>query len=275
MHACSRASSAKSARVASMDGRPADDRRARNRAGGQLGDSIAIDGVCLTVVAADGNARFRRGAARRSRARRSEPSTRGRGSTWSRRSAPATRSAATTSRATSTASARCAASSPRARAGAFGSTRPPSFCSYIVEKGSIAVQGTSLTVAAVDDAGFAVALIPHTLQETTLGELAPERPREPRGRRAREIRREAPAPLAFTDGRDHTVRHRRRGDRGDPRRPHGRRRRRRGPRERRRPDDRRAVRDARRDQLHGDACARADLPLPHRGARRRARRCAR
>jgi riboflavin synthase len=43
---------------------------------------------------------------------------------------------------------------------------------YVVEKGSIAVEGTSLTVAAVDDAGFAVALIPHTLAATTLGALA-------------------------------------------------------------------------------------------------------
>ena len=43
---------------------------------------------------------------------------------------------------------------------------------YIVEKGSIAVQGTSLTVAAVDDTGFAVALIPHTLQATTLDGLS-------------------------------------------------------------------------------------------------------
>jgi riboflavin synthase len=44
---------------------------------------------------------------------------------------------------------------------------------YAVEKGSIAVQGTSLTVAALDDAGFAVALIPHTLEATTLAELVP------------------------------------------------------------------------------------------------------
>jgi riboflavin synthase len=44
---------------------------------------------------------------------------------------------------------------------------------YVVEKGSIAVEGTSLTIAAVDDAGFAVALIPHTLTATTLGELEP------------------------------------------------------------------------------------------------------
>jgi riboflavin synthase len=46
---------------------------------------------------------------------------------------------------------------------------------YAVEKGSIAVQGTSLSVAGLDEEGFAVALIPHTLEETTLGELEPGR----------------------------------------------------------------------------------------------------
>jgi riboflavin synthase len=50
---------------------------------------------------------------------------------------------------------------------------PRDLLKYVVEKGSIAVDGTSLTVAATDDDGFAVALIPHTLAVTTLGELAP------------------------------------------------------------------------------------------------------
>jgi riboflavin synthase len=50
---------------------------------------------------------------------------------------------------------------------------PPDLLRYVVEKGSIAVEGTSLTVAALDEAGFAVALIPHTLTATTLGELEP------------------------------------------------------------------------------------------------------
>ena len=40
---------------------------------------------------------------------------------------------------------------------------------YIVEKGSITVDGVSLTVVDVDDAGFAVSLIPTTLDMTTLG----------------------------------------------------------------------------------------------------------
>ncbi|HVU76975.1 MAG TPA: riboflavin synthase [Gaiellaceae bacterium] len=52
----------------------------------------------------------------------------------------------------------------------------PDVLRYLVEKGSIAVQGTSLTVAGVDDGGFAVALIPHTLAATTLGDLEPGAP---------------------------------------------------------------------------------------------------
>jgi len=42
---------------------------------------------------------------------------------------------------------------------------------YVVEKGSIAVDGVSLTVAAVEDEGIRIALIPHTLEVTTLGTL--------------------------------------------------------------------------------------------------------
>jgi riboflavin synthase len=47
----------------------------------------------------------------------------------------------------------------------------PELLQYVVEKGSIAVDGVSLTVAALDERGFAVALIPHTLEVTTLGSL--------------------------------------------------------------------------------------------------------
>jgi riboflavin synthase len=44
---------------------------------------------------------------------------------------------------------------------------------YVVEKGSIAVDGVSLTVASVDEGGFIVALIPETLERTTLGAATP------------------------------------------------------------------------------------------------------
>jgi len=45
---------------------------------------------------------------------------------------------------------------------------PPQFLKYLVYKGSIAIDGVSLTVAEVDHAGFAVWLIPHTLEVTNL-----------------------------------------------------------------------------------------------------------
>jgi riboflavin synthase len=45
----------------------------------------------------------------------------------------------------------------------------PALLRYVVEKGSIAVDGVSLTVAAVDEESFAVSLIPETLERTTLG----------------------------------------------------------------------------------------------------------
>ena len=52
----------------------------------------------------------------------------------------------------------------------------PDVLRYVVEKGSIAVDGVSLTVARVDDEGFDVSLIPETLERTTLGESDVGRP---------------------------------------------------------------------------------------------------
>lgn len=44
---------------------------------------------------------------------------------------------------------------------------------YLVEKGSVAVDGVSLTVVDVDDERFRIAVIPHTAEVTTLGRLRP------------------------------------------------------------------------------------------------------
>ena len=52
----------------------------------------------------------------------------------------------------------------------------PALLRYVVEKGSIAVDGVSLTVAALDDQTFTVSLIPETLQRTNLGVSAPGTP---------------------------------------------------------------------------------------------------
>ena len=62
-----------------------------------------------------------------------------------------------------------------------GSTRlrfsaPADLLRYVVEKGSITVDGVSLTVAGVETDGFTVAVIPHTLEVTNLGVKGPGEP---------------------------------------------------------------------------------------------------
>ncbi|MCX6346050.1 MAG: riboflavin synthase [Armatimonadetes bacterium] len=51
----------------------------------------------------------------------------------------------------------------------FEFSAPAEVLHYIVEKGSIAIDGISLTVVSVGDSGFTIAVIPHTLSVTTLG----------------------------------------------------------------------------------------------------------
>jgi riboflavin synthase len=63
-----------------------------------------------------------------------------------------------------------------ARAGdswTFTFSLPPALARYAVEKGSIAVDGVSLTIASLRDGSFDVAVIPHTFSETTLGDRKP------------------------------------------------------------------------------------------------------
>ena len=53
---------------------------------------------------------------------------------------------------------------------------PPPLLRYVVEKGSIAVNGVSLTVVGVGEDWFSVSLIPETLDRTTLGAAVPGAP---------------------------------------------------------------------------------------------------
>ena len=62
-----------------------------------------------------------------------------------------------------------------------GSTRvrfsaPPDLLRYVAEKGSITVDGVSMTVTSVGEGGFGVAVVPHTLAVTTLGAKKPGDP---------------------------------------------------------------------------------------------------
>jgi riboflavin synthase len=50
---------------------------------------------------------------------------------------------------------------------------PEELLPYVVERGSIAIEGVSLTIADLDDAVLEVSLIPETLERTTLGDLEP------------------------------------------------------------------------------------------------------
>jgi len=60
-----------------------------------------------------------------------------------------------------------------ARSVRFSIEAPAELARYIVHKGSITIDGTSLTVNAVDGARFELNIVPHTLQETVMGEYQP------------------------------------------------------------------------------------------------------
>jgi riboflavin synthase len=135
----------------------------------EIGDSIAVDGVCLTVVeASPGRLAFD-----------VVPETSGRVKPFGDRVnvEPALRAGdplgghqvqGHVDGTGSVASVATTADGVRVRIEAA-----PELLRYCVEKGSITVDGVSLTVAGVNETGFEVALIPHTLEVTTLGELLP------------------------------------------------------------------------------------------------------
>ena len=140
----------------------------------KLGDSVAVDGVCLTVVArADSTlafdavpetlARTSLGTLDRDSRVNLEPSLRA-GDPLGGHIVQGHVDGVGTVRSIE----------PEGDGRRVWVDAPADLLRYVVEKGSIAVNGTSLTVAVTDGDGFAVALIPHTLGATNLGGLAPE-----------------------------------------------------------------------------------------------------
>ena len=140
---------------------------------------------------------------------------------------------------------------------------PPDILRYIVDKGSIAVDGVSLTAFEVDDAGFSVSLIPETLERTTLGAAEPGRTVNLEVDVLAKYAEKAARARWEGERHERALQHHRGGDRGRPRREDGGGLRRGGPRERGRSHPGRPVRHAGGHQLHGHARARADLPGPH------------
>jgi len=143
--------------------------------GAAVGDSVAIDGVCLTVVAVDGDTlafdavpetldRTSLGLLHAGSRVNLEPAL---------RAGDALGGHYVQGHVDGVGVVRSVEDEGNGRRVWFDA--PADVLRYAVEKGSIAVQGASLTVAGLDDNGFAVALIPHTLEATTLGELEPAR----------------------------------------------------------------------------------------------------
>jgi riboflavin synthase len=140
----------------------------------EVGDSVAIDGVCLTVVAAGGGV-LSFDAVPETLARTSLGSL-GEGSRVNLepalRAGDALGGHYVQGHVDGVGVVRSVDSEGDGKRVWFDP--PADLLRYVVEKGSVAVQGTSLTVAELDELGFAVALIPHTLEATTLGGLAPD-----------------------------------------------------------------------------------------------------
>jgi riboflavin synthase len=136
-----------------------------------IGDSVAIDGCCLTVTAIDGE-RLRFDAVPETLQRTClgdrvagdsvnlEPALRMGdriGGHWVQGHVDGVGTVRSLS--------------PDANAVDMWVDAPESVLRYVIEKGSITVNGVSLTVTGFDATGFGVSMIPHTLEVTTLGAL--------------------------------------------------------------------------------------------------------
>ncbi len=152
---------------------------ARSKLVGELaeGDSIAVNGVCLTAVGMCGGDLFgadvMRETLRRSSLAELEP-----GSTvnleLALRADARLGGHIMQGHVDGVAVVRSVTREGFARVVSFDAD--PQLLRYVVEKGSIAVDGVSLTVSAVGDDCFAVSLIPETLERTTLGAADVGRP---------------------------------------------------------------------------------------------------
>ena len=136
----------------------------------KLGDSIAVSGVCLTVVAF-GSDHFVADVSNETLSR----TVLGEAKAGSRVNLelallPTTRLGGHLVSGHVDGVGRVVEKRGDARSVRFVIEVPPPLAKYIAEKGSICVDGISLTVNEVDGARFGINIVPHTLKETTLGE---------------------------------------------------------------------------------------------------------
>jgi riboflavin synthase len=135
-----------------------------------LGESIAVNGVCLTVVAFDADT-FAVDASNETLSLTTLGAlVPGAALNLERALLPTTRLGGHLVSGHVDGLGSIASIAPDARSQRWRIAAPPALLRYVAAKGSICVDGVSLTVNAVDDAGFEVNLIPHTLQHTRFGD---------------------------------------------------------------------------------------------------------
>ncbi|AKX45462.1 riboflavin synthase subunit alpha [Thiopseudomonas alkaliphila] len=136
----------------------------------KLGDSIAVNGICLTAVALPGDG-FAADVSRETLERTGFVNLK-QGSQVNLEKAltPTTRLGGHLVSGHVDGVGEIISREDNARAIQFKVRAPKELARYIAMKGSITVDGVSLTVNAVDGAEFELTIVPHTLQETIMGE---------------------------------------------------------------------------------------------------------
>ncbi len=138
----------------------------------RLGESIAVNGVCLTVIAFDADG-FEADASNETLALTTLGAlAAGRALNLERAMLPTDRLGGHLVSGHVDGVGRVASVHEDARAQRWRFDAPAALLKYIAHKGSICVDGVSLTVNAVDDTGFEVALVPHTVAHTAFATTA-------------------------------------------------------------------------------------------------------
>jgi riboflavin synthase len=142
----------------------------------QLGESIAVNGVCLTVVAFDGDA-FEADVSNETLALTTLGALAiGAPLNLERALRVDERLGGHLVSGHVDGVGKVLSIEPDARAQRWSFSAPAPLMRYIAKKGSICVDGTSLTVNEVDDQGFEVALVPHTVAHTAFHTTRPGNP---------------------------------------------------------------------------------------------------
>jgi len=165
-------------RIAALEPR-GEDRRVRVQTGSldlgdvALGDSIAVNGACLTAVELPGDGFWADVSGETLRRTTFGSFQVGTPVNLEKALTPTTRLGGHLVSGHVDGVGTLVERTPQGRSEQLVVEAPAQLARYIAEKGSICVDGVSLTVNAVDGARFELNIVPHTLQATTLGDYRP------------------------------------------------------------------------------------------------------